>query len=191
MSNSNKNARRRLEQIYGKGCFFTRAEIAKRIEDMGGIRTYKTFIKEKHYKGHKISHQITYHHLRHRSEGGDTSVENGANVEEIAHQYMHSLPREHEEIINNMLREFKVNCITMQGNGKPEAAAVFQIEENTDFMEIPLYDMETLPEYHKKAYRQKKRYKDTKSMKYRKAKNPSREEVKRRTQKEIEDYERE
>ena len=104
---------------------------------------------------------------------------------------MHSLPREHEEIINNMLREFKVNCITMQGNGKPEAAAAFQIEENTDFMEIPLYDMETLPEYHRKAYRQKKRYKDTKSMKYRKAKNPSREEVKRRTQKEIEDYERE
>ena len=38
-------------------------------------------------------------------------------------------------------------------------------------MEIPLYDIETLPEYHKKAYRQKKRYKDTKSMKYRKAKN--------------------
>lgn len=104
---------------------------------------------------------------------------------------MHSLPREHEEIINNMLREFKVNCVTMQGNGKPEAAAAFQIEENTDFMEIPLYDMETLSEYHKKAFRQKKRYKDIKSMKYRKAKNPSREEVKRRTRKEIEDYERE
>ena len=32
MSNSNKNARRKLEQTYGKGCFFTRAEIAKRIE---------------------------------------------------------------------------------------------------------------------------------------------------------------
>lgn len=69
MSNSNKNARRKLEQVYGKGCFFTRAEIAKRIEAMGGIRTYKTFIKEKHYRGQKISHQITYHHLRHRSEG--------------------------------------------------------------------------------------------------------------------------
>ena len=47
------------------------------------------------------------HHLRHRSENGATSIENGANVAEVAHQYMHSLPRDQEEIINNMLRQWK------------------------------------------------------------------------------------
>ena len=49
------------------------------------------------------------HHLCHRSEGGSTTVYNGANVSTVAHQYLHSLPRDQEEIINNELRRFKYN----------------------------------------------------------------------------------
>ena len=62
MGKSKKAAKKELEQIYGKGCFFHRAHIAERIEEMGGIKTFKVFVKEKRFKGKSISHQITFHH---------------------------------------------------------------------------------------------------------------------------------
>lgn len=68
MSNKNRSAKKELERLYGKGCFFDRARCAERIEAMGGIKTFKIFVQEKRFKGKPISHQITYHHLKHKSE---------------------------------------------------------------------------------------------------------------------------
>ena len=107
--NKNRQIRQQLTRLYGEGCFFERAHIADKIEKMGGIKTYKKFLREKRYTGKKIVNQISMHHLCHRSEGGSTTVYNGANVSTIAHQYLHSLPRNQEEIINNELRRFKYN----------------------------------------------------------------------------------
>lgn len=107
--NKNRQMRRQLEKLYGKGCFFERAHIAEKIEQIGGIKTYRKFVQEKRYSGKKITYQISYHHLKHVSENGSTTVYNGANVSTIAHQYLHSLPRNQEEIINNELRRFKYN----------------------------------------------------------------------------------
>lgn len=107
--NKNRQIRQQLARLYGKGCFFERAHIAEKIEKMGGIKTYKKFLQEKRYTGKKIVNQISMHHLCHRSEGGSTTVYNGANVSTVAHQYLHSLPRDQEEIINNELRRFKYN----------------------------------------------------------------------------------
>ena len=107
--NKNRQIRQQLTRLYGEGCFFERAHIAEKIEKMGGIKTYKKFLQEKRYTGKKIVNQISMHHLCHRSEGGSTTVYNGANVSTIAHQYLHSLPRDQEEIINNELRRFKYN----------------------------------------------------------------------------------
>lgn len=68
MSNKrNKQARKELERIYGKGCFFARAKIAERIETTDEL-SFKRFVEYKRYKGKKISHRITYHHLVHKSE---------------------------------------------------------------------------------------------------------------------------
>ena len=36
-------------------------------------------------------------------------MENGSNINELAHRYSHNLPRKHEEVVNNMLREYKSN----------------------------------------------------------------------------------
>ena len=140
MSNSNRSAKKELERIYGKGCFFNRAKVAEQIEAMGGIKTFKVFVQEKRFKGKPISHQITYHHLKHKSEGGKATVENGANVEEVAHQYLHSLPRNQEEIINNMLREFKLNCVMMTGDGQVQEAQSISFNFGEDVLVIPLYD---------------------------------------------------
>lgn len=132
---SNKAIRQRLEQIYGKGCMFQKARIAARIEKMGGIKTYKKYIEEKHYTGKiikKLEETMTLHHLHHRFNGGKTTVENGAIVNALAHQYMHSLPRQHEEVINNMLREFKLNYIAGEEHGSIDLVL------GDDYIEIPL-----------------------------------------------------
>lgn len=68
MSKDNKTAKNELIRIYGKGCFFSRAKLAERLEEKGIEPTYKKFVEKKRYSGKKISHQLTYHHLRHKSE---------------------------------------------------------------------------------------------------------------------------
>ena len=67
MSKGNKAAKKELERIYGKGCFFARAKIAERIDTPDEL-SFKRFVEYKRYRGKKISHTITYHHLVHKSE---------------------------------------------------------------------------------------------------------------------------
>lgn len=107
---SNKKAREALESVYGRGCMFKKAKIAERIEAMGGIKTYKRFLEEKKYTLKdikKLERILTYHHLKHKFNGGKATVKNGAEINLLAHSYIHSLDRGEEEIINNMLREYK------------------------------------------------------------------------------------
>lgn len=106
----NKKIRKKLEKIYGKGCLFKRARIEEKIEKLGGIKTYKKFLEEKRFTLKEIRRyekKMTFHHLKHVSEGGKTTIKNGAEINALAHCYMHNLPREDEEVINNMLREYK------------------------------------------------------------------------------------
>lgn len=146
MSSDNSKKRRQLEQIYGKGCMFRKANIEDKIERLQTIKTYKVFLKETKYTGKKISQlerNMTYHHLQHRSEGGKTDIKNGAIVNELAHRYLHSLPRSKEEIINNMLREYKLNIATMGVTDKGlESRDAVQIEFDLSegFITIPVYD---------------------------------------------------
>ena len=107
---SNKSVREELERKYEKGCMFKKANIEKKIEAKKSIKTYKRFIQEQRFTRKKINRleeMITLHHLKHRFEGGKTNAENGAIVNALAHMYMHSLPREQEEFINNELRKYK------------------------------------------------------------------------------------
>ena len=195
MSNSNRSAKKELERIYGKGCFFNRAKVAEQIEAMGGIKTFKVFVQEKKFKGKPISHQITYHHLKHKSEGGKATVENGANVEEVAHQYLHSLPRNQEEIINNMLREFKLNCVMMTGDGQVQEAQSISFNFGEDVLVIPLYDNDERhnPEVARKQAEEREKAKHTKEYKkkkkYERLQNPTRAMKKRELQRMIEEEE--
>ena len=50
----NSTVRNLLIMKYGKGCMFQRARIAERLEKIGGIKTYKTFVKERKYTRKKI-----------------------------------------------------------------------------------------------------------------------------------------
>lgn len=110
MSNSNKKTRIALASIFGSGCMFKKSHAEQFIEKLGTIKTYKRFKSEQHFTSKKtkiLEQRLTLHHLIHRSEGGKASVENGAVINELAHRYIHSLPRDQEEIINDYLREWK------------------------------------------------------------------------------------
>ena len=112
---SNKSVRESLERIYGKKDMFTEARIEEQIDELNKerkrkIRTYREFKKHckfKRSKEKKLEQQLSLHHLRHKSEQGDTSEHNGAVIASLPHSYIHSLPRDEEELINNMLRDYK------------------------------------------------------------------------------------
>lgn len=107
---SNKAVRKELEREYGPDCMFRKANIEKKIEAKKSIKTYKRFIQEQRFtrkKIKKLEEMMTLHHLKHRFEGGKTNAENGAIVNALAHMYIHTLPREQEEFINNELRKYK------------------------------------------------------------------------------------
>lgn len=110
MSNKNRSIRIALTRIYGPGCMFLRSGAENYIEKLGNIKTYKTYKQSLHYKPKKIEvlEEIeTLHHLQHKSENGHTDIYNGAIINMLAHQYIHTLPRNQEELINDYIREWK------------------------------------------------------------------------------------
>lgn len=174
MGKSNKRAKQALIEIYGNGCMFEKARIAEKIEQMGGIRTYRSYVAEKRFKGKSIKKQLTYHHLRHKSDGGPANVENGAVVEATAHAYLHSLPRHQEEIINNMLRLYKLNFAEINTEGVV----------NHDTLEFDMSDYVTIP-----LYDDNEQYNIKKAIQERKqGEKLSRAQVKRETQRKIKEY---
>lgn len=66
--------------------------------------------------------------------GGKTDVNNGAILSELVHRYIHSLPREDEELINNIIRQYKIDggllIPTQEGLQIQEP---FQIDLDYDF----------------------------------------------------------
>lgn len=124
MSKKNSKVRKRLEKIYGKGCFMERA----------GIRRITGYRED--------SHEITYHHLRRKSEGGRATEQNGANLALENHEFLHSLSREEEEIINNKIREWKVNFLVMRANGGIENSASLDFSNLTKDKNCVIIELE-------------------------------------------------
>ena len=170
----NASKRKQLEKIYGKGCMFKKARVEEQIEKLRTIKTYKTFLKETRYTGkkiHQLENNMTFHHLKHASEGGGTSVENGAIVNELAHRYLHSLPRNEEEIINDMIREYKLTGgVLVPTEEGMEVQQPIQID-----LDFNMEDCITIPVY------------DNTKEDYEKRKKFNRAKVKRETQKFIEE----
>ena len=96
----NRTCRKLLEQRYGKGCFMERAGIRKiTLEEEQELK------KIKGYK--KFNRQITYHHIKQKSLGGEVSISNGANLAAYNHEWLHQQPPEVIDEINQKLQDFK------------------------------------------------------------------------------------
>ena len=143
----NKSKRDELEKIYGSGSMFQRSKAEVYISTLPKIKGIQRFIREKHYSTkeiNKLIRRMNYHHMKHVSEGGATTLENGAVVNELEHRYMHDLPRGHEEIINNHIRRWKLDFMTLTTGGVQDSGELVQ-DESTETIEIPVHT------YHRKV----------------------------------------
>lgn len=148
MSKSNKSARKDLESIYGKKDMFTEARIEEQIDELNKtrkkkIKTYREFKEQCRFKSSKeksMEKMLSFHHLKHKQNGGKAEAENGALLSALPHSYLHSLPRDEEEIINNMLREYKanfdVNCVSLKVTPKTIEIEPLQQDEEIE-IELP------------------------------------------------------
>ena len=77
---SNKNARKKLEERYGKECFIEKLHLRKDKEP----RRYTSKGQMKKMK------QLTYHHIKMKKDGGRATVENGALLSAENHRMVPS-----------------------------------------------------------------------------------------------------
>jgi hypothetical protein len=102
----NRSIRKKMEKIFGKICM---------IEETGIRKIPKS--KRKKIKGYKSSDDdITYHHIKEKSKGGKATIRNGALLKVYNHKWLHSLPDEEKDQVNEALIEFKASIITIVGN---------------------------------------------------------------------------
>ncbi len=137
----NKAKREELERIYGAGSMFQRSKAEEYISTLPKIKGYQRYIHEKRFTTKEIKklvRQMNFHHLKHVSEGGETTLENGAVVNALEHRYMHDLPRAHEEIINNHIRRWKIDFIALTTEGVQDSGELVQ-DEQTETIEIPVH----------------------------------------------------
>lgn len=159
MSSKNRPIREQLEMIYGKGCMFQRARVGERLRELGVEPPYTTY-KRKYTLNEQrtLERRMTLHHLKHVSEGGRTSIDNGAEVNELAHRYLHSLNRRDEEIANNMMRDWKRD----RDNGFAETEEcqlqIVPEEEIEQGFELDVMTVETEKEKNKVKKKARKKY---------------------------------
>lgn len=85
--------------------------------------------------------------------GGKTNIYNGSIVNELAHRYMHSLSREDEEVINDMIRHYKLTGGVLvsieEGLQLTDSIQVDLDFDMSDAISIPVYD-NTIEDYQKR-----------------------------------------
>lgn len=138
---SNKSARQKLERLYGKKCM---------IEKLG-IR-YIPKKERRKIKGYtKYDDCLTFHHIREKHNGGETTAENGALLKGYNHRWLHSLPDYQKEQINEVLQQYKLHVLAKRmeiDNG----GSIQEIEEDivldfdpSEFIKLPAFDTDKKP----------------------------------------------
>lgn len=144
---SNKLIREELEQIFGHICMLHE-----------GLKITGYNKSKVNYKGKSIQNQLTLHHIKPRSKGGATSIENGAVLCRGCHDFLERTTPENRSRINELLKKYK-KCVLEYGDD-------FTTGIELDMAEIELTDREL----------------KAKKIKY------NRQEEKRKIEKEIEEW---
>lgn len=93
---SNKSVKEAMIRRYGNKCFIERLK----LRDTSGLR-YTGCGQLKRMK------QLTYHHIRMKSQGGKATIENGALLSAENHEWFHRQPKEAQRAMNDMFQELK------------------------------------------------------------------------------------
>ena len=145
----NAEMKRRLIGIFGYKCF---------IEELG-IRSQKEIDKDlARFKGkgqRKRMYALTYHHIVEKCRGGKSSIENGALLRNINHQWFNTLSKERQAEINSLFQAYKrefltkpiiqVTALTTEEIQKPiiidlNESTKLEEESNEDYLTIPAQD---------------------------------------------------
>ena len=98
---SNKHVKDKMIKIFGKKCFIEELHLRKPEEIEQDKRRYTGKCQR------CIMDQLTYHHILERCKGGKATIENGALLRNINHQWFHRLSKEQQAKINELFQEYK------------------------------------------------------------------------------------
>lgn len=93
---SNKSVKEAMIKKYGADCFIEKLK----LRDTSGLR-YRSKAQYKRMK------QLTYHHIKKRSENGKTTIENGALLSAENHQWFHRQTPQKQAKMNQMFQDYK------------------------------------------------------------------------------------
>lgn len=130
MSNSNKKAKEELIRLYGAECFIERLHL--RPEESKVYTGSQLKYMRKHQ--HQLK-QLTYHHIKERSQGGKATVENGALLSEGNHRWFNQQSKENQAKMNEAFQELK-RRIDNARECKIELVDTLDIGVNIKFAEI-------------------------------------------------------
>lgn len=136
---SNTEAKRKLIMRYGKKCFIEELGIRTKEEVETDLKRYTS------KKQRVIMDELTYHHIIEKCKGGQATIENGALLRNINHQWFNRLPKEKQNEINVMFQEYKkqiekeemtitVTTISTEGVEKP---IKLDLKVDDDYIIIP------------------------------------------------------
>lgn len=145
MSKSNRRKKEELIKIFGPKCFIEELKI-RSPEEIENERKKYTGKKQL-----KIMDELTYHHILEKSKGGPTTLENGAILRNINHQWFNRLSKERQREINQLFKDYKKNfpkfkiaVVEITTEGIKQAQIIEYKEEEPEIVTIPVYD--TTPE---------------------------------------------
>lgn len=98
MSSKNTKVKRKLIALYGAECFIDKLHL-RPLEDKPRRYTSKGQLK--------LMKSLTYHHIKERSKGGPTTVENGAILSVENHEWFNKQPPEVQAELNKRFKEYK------------------------------------------------------------------------------------
>lgn len=136
---SNTEAKRKLIMRYGKKCFIEELGIRTKEEVETDLKRYTS------KKQRAIMDELTYHHIIEKCKGGQATIQNGALLRNINHQWFNRLPKEKQNEINVMLQEYKKQkdknnfsiIATAIANGQIEKPIKLDLKVDDDYIIIP------------------------------------------------------
>lgn len=155
---SNTEAKRKLIMRYGKKCFIEELGIRTKEEVETDLKRYTS------KKQRAIMDELTYHHIIEKCKGGQATIQNGALLRNINHQWFNRLSKEKQNEINAMFQEYKKQkdknnfsmVATAIANGQIEKPIKIDLSIGEDYIIIPAYEF-TKEEYieHKRKRNEK------------------------------------
>ena len=96
---SNKRAKQKLIELYGAECFIEKLHLRVDTEP-------RRYSSKGQYKRMK---QLTYHHIKEKRNGGQTTVRNGALLSAENHAWFNKQSKEAQKQMNELFQKYKAS----------------------------------------------------------------------------------